>query len=260
MVNKTEDKPTWDGIWQEMGDTVTYKDVFHLLDEIKLEYLLPLLPSPGKNVKTIEVGCGSARLSCFLASNNYHTTCLDYSEHALKVARKNYHLMQNEGEFVLADVHQIPFDDDLFDVVISTGLLEHFEDPLLVVKEMVRIIKPGGLFYSDIVPHKFSLLRSYEILLEKVGFQKKEHFYERKMNSQDIKEMLISANLDDIHVFAAGVFPPPLPLSERIKGLKKLEYQYLSRLKQFFKAWDNTIFADVLGFYYFVSARKPCPI
>jgi ubiquinone/menaquinone biosynthesis C-methylase UbiE len=58
----------------------------------------------------------------------------------------------------LADVHQIPFDDDLFDIVISTGLLEHFEDQLLVVKEMVRIIKQRGLYYSDIVPLDFAMI------------------------------------------------------------------------------------------------------
>ncbi|MEN4006859.1 MAG: methyltransferase domain-containing protein [Methanobacteriaceae archaeon] len=88
MININKEKEIWDDLWENTPDTVTYKDIFYLMDEIKLEYLLDILPAPEENIKIIEVGCGSARLSCFLASLGYDTTCLDYSENALRVAKK----------------------------------------------------------------------------------------------------------------------------------------------------------------------------
>ncbi len=112
-----------------MPDTITYKDIFYLMDEIKLEYLIDILPSPQENIKIIEVGCGSAKLSCFLASLGYDTTCLDYSENALNVAKKNYQITNNKGKFIVGDVRNLPFENNTYDVVLSTGLLEHFKDP-----------------------------------------------------------------------------------------------------------------------------------
>lgn len=255
-----DDKKTWEDIWKKTGDTLTCKDVFYLMDEIKLEYLLPILPSHKKDIKTIEVGCGSARLSCFLASLGYNTTCLDYSENALKVARGNYNIAGNNGEFILGDAENIPFKNNSFDLVLSTGLLEHFEDPQIVINEMVRILKPGGTFYSDIVPKKFSLFRAHMDFIKKLKYlmkKEKEDFYEKKLNSNDIKKMLHSAKLDDINVFPAGVFLPPIPCEKTFPYLKEIEYNFLYRIQPLIKFFDDTFIAEWFGFYYFAYAKKP---
>lgn len=46
----------------------------------------------------------------------------------------------------------IPFEDDHFDVVYSTNVLEHVQDPQLVIQESVRVLKPGGTM-QIIVPN-----------------------------------------------------------------------------------------------------------
>lgn len=52
-------------------------------------------------------------------------------------------------ELVLQDPHRLPFDDDSFDVVVSTSCLEH--DPLfwLTFGEMLRVVRPGGFVYIN---------------------------------------------------------------------------------------------------------------
>lgn len=246
-------KEYWDKRYKKISDnTLTNKDIFSLLDEINLEYLLPYLP---KGSTTIEVGCGAARLSCFLASHNYNTTCLDYSKDALKLAKNNYALTNNKGSFVLEDIRNISFGDDTFDAVLSTGLLEHFADPETVVSEMIRILKPGGVFYSDIVPKKFSLLRSLDFLRD--NQEEKNDFYEKKMSKQYIINMLRDAKLENVFVFPAGVFPPPIPILERNAFVKESIIKILYRLKPVFKHIDNTILAEIFGFYYFTCAKKP---
>lgn len=46
---------------------------------------------------------------------------------------------------VVADGHLLPFKDDSFDAIISEAVLEHVRSPNLVVAEMYRVLKPGGV-------------------------------------------------------------------------------------------------------------------
>ena len=256
----SEDKDKWDDLWKNPEEMLYYTDVFRLMDEIKLEYLLAILPPNKQNTKIVEVGCGPAWLSCALASEGYNTTCLDYSENALNIARKNYEMQGNKGEFIVGDALNMAFEDNSFDVVLSTGLLEHFEDPSVVINEMVRILKPGGIFYSDIVPKKFALFRAhidFVIGLNNLIKKEEDEIYEKKLNSNDIENILISSKLEDINVIPAGVFLPQIPYGRRIPTLKKIEYNFLSKIKRLFTVWDNTKIAEWCGFYYFCYAKKP---
>jgi SAM-dependent methyltransferase len=50
---------------------------------------------------------------------------------------------------IIIDAHQIPFQDNCFDLVIAQAVLEHVLDPFLCVSEINRILKPGGLVYAE---------------------------------------------------------------------------------------------------------------
>lgn len=45
---------------------------------------------------------------------------------------------------VKMDIHKIPFEKDTFDVIFCNHVLEHVEDDILAMKEMLRVLKPGG--------------------------------------------------------------------------------------------------------------------
>lgn len=51
---------------------------------------------------------------------------------------------------VVADAHDIPVADNTFDAVFSLAVLEHVADPYRVASEMVRVLKPGGVLYTEI--------------------------------------------------------------------------------------------------------------
>jgi uncharacterized protein YbaR (Trm112 family) len=51
---------------------------------------------------------------------------------------------------IVCDGHDLPFADECFDAVIGVAVLEHVADPPRVVEEMTRVLKLGGLVYSDI--------------------------------------------------------------------------------------------------------------
>jgi SAM-dependent methyltransferase len=48
---------------------------------------------------------------------------------------------------VIGDAHQLPFPPDFFDLVIAMNSFEHYRDPALVVEQLERVLKPGGLVF-----------------------------------------------------------------------------------------------------------------
>ncbi len=253
-----ENKNYWNGAWQNVENTISKRNVFYLIDTIKLEYILPLLKDNTREIKILEIGCGSARLSCFIASNGYNVMGLDFSKNALLVAKNNFKLINNIGDFILGDVKNLPFENNSYDVVISTGLLEHFRDPQIVVDEMVRVLKDGGLFFSDIVPKKFSLLKSLDFLVKLLFWIRwpEDNYYEKRLNKTDIEYILKTANLQNINVFAGGVVPPSILFSKRIPIREDFKGKILSQIKPISKWLDNTIIAELIGFHYICIGYK----
>jgi SAM-dependent methyltransferase len=70
-------------------------------------------------------------------------TGVDQSPAFVQMARE---LAPDGGiEFAVADAHELPFSDASFDVAIAHTLLSHVRDPLAVVREAARVVRPGGL-------------------------------------------------------------------------------------------------------------------
>ncbi len=53
---------------------------------------------------------------------------------------------ENGQPTVVGSAHELPFQDEVFDLVISKDSLEHFLEPWKAVSEVYRVLKPGGLF------------------------------------------------------------------------------------------------------------------
>lgn len=99
-----------------------------------------------KNFKTLsnvlDVGCASgwfvSEISKRYPEANYYG--IDIYDKGIKYANKMYpHI-----KFSLADAHQIPYKNNLFDLVICTEVLEHVDDPKAVLLEIKRVLKKGG--------------------------------------------------------------------------------------------------------------------
>ena len=54
------------------------------------------------------------------------------------------------GVDVVGDIHALPLPDNDFDCVFCTGTLEHVRDPARAVRQIYRILKPGGLVHIDV--------------------------------------------------------------------------------------------------------------
>jgi SAM-dependent methyltransferase len=244
MTVPVDPQRDWEGGWQQLQLTVD-NDVLLITERIKLKYLAPYL-RPG--MRALEVGCGSAKLTALLATRGLRVWGIDQSASGLRVAQRNVRYLHTTGAFARADAFTLPFPDGSFDLVFSTGLLEHFADPTRLMQSMIRTLRPGGLFFSDVVPLKFSLARSIWYLRGLHRTVDDEHPYRQA----DVEGWMRACGLADIRVFSSGVVPP-LGLLNRMPGGAAL-----SRVRpSFWTGLDGTRLGNALGFFYLAFGRKP---
>jgi len=130
------------------------------LEQIESFYLwlmaLMRLP-PGSTL--LDVACGAGALVRLATEAGVHAVGIDISEVTARVAG-----MRARGMITVGVGEYLPFADASFDYVTNIGSLEHFVDPLLGVKEMARVLKPGGRAFV-LVPNTFSLLTNIWLAL-----------------------------------------------------------------------------------------------
>jgi len=245
---------SWDSKWRKdkVSESLRRGSVWDVLDEVKFSYLRPIIPVEGGSA--LEVGCGSARLLAMLARLGWKTTGIDFTSSALELARERFKADALRAVWIRGDCHKLPFPDGAYDLVASTGLLEHFADPEPILSEMLRVLRPGGVFYSDIVPRKFSLLRALDGIGDSAGG---DEIFERCFSRREIERFMSGFRaLRDVRVSPAGIFLPRKLFSKRIAFLHRNEYGINRRVAALCKRLDGSWLADWLGFYYFVSAMK----
>ncbi len=76
---------------------------------------------------------------------------------------------------VKADILDLPFDDENFDIVFCNHVLEHIEDDTKAMKELYRILKPGGMGVFQI-PQDLGLEKTYEDFNITSKEDRKKHF------------------------------------------------------------------------------------
>jgi ubiquinone/menaquinone biosynthesis C-methylase UbiE len=113
--------------------------------------LLDLTEHNGKQ-DFLEVGCGGGVVTKYLAREYSGSVAgIDIDPQQISLARKEAGDMKNVRYFE-ADATSMPFEDKKFDIVLSLGVLHHIENWLDALKEIKRVMKPGGyLLYADII-------------------------------------------------------------------------------------------------------------
>lgn len=92
--------------------------------------------------KVLDAGCGVGWGTALLAEQGAEATGVDLSPLAIGEARRRHGAV---AEFELGDLCQMPFDDDSFDAVVSFEAIEHVGDTDRAMREMHRVLRPGGL-------------------------------------------------------------------------------------------------------------------
>lgn len=110
----------------------------------------PHLPSPGERAVVLDVATGTGRLpEALLLQPRFmgRIVALDASGRMLALAQHKLAAHADAGRitFVEHDAQRLPFDDGAFEVVTCLEALEFMRDWRAAVREMLRVLRPGGL-------------------------------------------------------------------------------------------------------------------
>lgn len=107
----------------------------------------------------VEIGPGTARFTIPLARQDNTVTLVDLAPRMLEVARRNIEregLEERVAAYVHGSIYELPFEDASFDHAISLNVFNHLERPEQALKEMSRVLRPGGTLLFN-----FANLRSW---------------------------------------------------------------------------------------------------
>ncbi len=108
----------------------------------------------------LEIGCGAGIDTCEFLRNGSHVISLDLSEASMKATKSLLEETKLPGSLSRASVLNLPFRSNVFDCVYSFGVLHHVRMVELAMSEIVRVLKPSGLFMGMLY-HKNSLMYAY---------------------------------------------------------------------------------------------------
>ena len=95
-------------------------------------------------MRAIELGCGTAYVSAWLARAGAHPVGIDLSEKQLTTARAMQAEFGIDFPLVLGNAERVPYEDDTFDLAISEFGASLWCDPYQWIPEAARILVPGG--------------------------------------------------------------------------------------------------------------------
>ena len=97
-----------------------------------------------RGLHVLEIGCGMGTDGAQFAKAGAIYTGIDLTDAAVELARKRFEVSGLPGEFHVADAERLDFPDASFDLVYSHGVLHHTPDIEAAVREIHRVLKPGG--------------------------------------------------------------------------------------------------------------------
>jgi ubiquinone/menaquinone biosynthesis C-methylase UbiE len=206
-----------------------------------------------ENKKLLEIGCGRATSSISQALRlGINVVPTDYSEGALKIARKNLDKYGVNAEARRENLYNLSFEDEFFDVVISLGVMEHIEQPERAYREMFRVLKSNGVMLSMNVPERPDNIQRIAAPINKVLAKIKEIFgkrearpwldketrsktadvYRSELNGREFAKIVRGAGFKNVEAVEVNPFPTFDPLPEWMDYLAVKIYELIMVLRK----------------------------
>ena len=239
--------------WDEhiCGDVFTHvtersaQEYFHEVRQNRFYYeyhLMPFLQRVARAGHTIlEVGCGIGMDLAELAKLGCCVTGVDLSPNSLQVAQSYLALTGLEAQLSVRNAEHLDFDDGMFDVVYSFGVLHHTPNITQALREVYRLLRPGGKAFLMLYS-RYSLNNFMHVLL-RVPYESPRNWktdapITRTFSKREVRCLLqdfTQVRIDKAYLFGAGWRP----------------------LADIVPQWMNSSLGRFLGWHWMIEAQKP---
>jgi ubiquinone/menaquinone biosynthesis C-methylase UbiE len=139
-----------------------------------------------------DIGAGTGFITEGLLDNGLSVIAVDQSAAMLNKLKLKFP-SSDQIDCRVGEAKKLPIEDNSVDYVFANMYLHHVENPLKAIKEMKRILKPGGkLVITDVDEHEFEFLKT------------EQHDRWMGFDREDIKRWFIEAGLKNVFVDCVG--------------------------------------------------------
>ncbi len=179
---------------KEWWDTEGPLKTLHDINNARLEFITNQINLQG--AKVLDVGCGGGILCEALAKAGAIVTGLDAEQDAIQVAQQ--HAIDNQ---LSIDYHCSPieeFESQKFSIITCMEMLEHVQNPELVLKHCKRLLKPKGILFLSTINRSMKAYASVIIAAEYILnlLPKQTHDYQKFIQPSELVAMARSFNLN----------------------------------------------------------------
>lgn len=155
----------------------------------------------------LNVGCSTGIIDAELAPHVRSLTGIDIDAKAVRFAQDN-HRTPNLA-FKVGDAMNIDMPDNSFDVALCAQVYEHVPDPVRLMKEIERVLKPGGVCYFAATNRWNPIEQHYKLPLLSVipvswahvylrMLRRGDYYYERHMTYKQLLDLVSNFGMEDI--------------------------------------------------------------
>lgn len=167
----------------------------------------------------LDIGCGGGIYTMLCASKAFTTIGIDISKIAVKTSKTwaSSEDLSKRTDFVVCNAELLPFKAECFDLVLSSEVIEHLDNPRAGIREIARVVKNAGRAVLT-VPN----LPSYYWTRRRIGYDLLRLIKKRKRNEQTERHtsfpfwrtnsLLKETNLTILSEKSTNILPVPFSL------------------------------------------------
>lgn len=126
------------------------REFFDAVERHRYQEYAPWMPevmgfNQFNGARLLEIGCGMGTDLLQFARGGAQVTGVDLTPRSVQISKARFRLYDMPGQFAITDGERLPFADESFDVVYSNGVLHHTPGTEAAVREVHRVLRPGGI-------------------------------------------------------------------------------------------------------------------
>lgn len=250
-VEETKDRAGedyWSSVWKNTAlpepiNPLNHQLKNHIIKEFDKVFKKVLGNFNLKDKKILEVGCGNSVWLPYLARTyNLVPTGLDYSEFGCEQERRIFQRDAIKGEVYCADMFNPPSELlGSFDIVLSMGVVEHFDDTAAAIMSLKKFLKKDGMIITTI-PNNTGLLGWLQKVINKPIYD-----IHNIIDKEDLERAHLKNEFDIVfseYVVGVGLHVNLDAKDEPVRNLKlkKWVVKVLSLITTFFWFFETHIF------------------